>query len=114
MISVDKIKKALRNLYADSTQQELARRAGISQSYMGKLLNGKVPIEKMQLNIFLSLFPDITFDLDPENPEKEADNKAIIAWLERPENRAERLAILLKIEQEKKNNPGNDTVRKIS
>lgn len=116
MISVDKIRRALKNLYADSTQQELARRAGISQSYMGKLLNGKVPIEKMQVNILLRLFPDmiLALPLNAESMQKIQDDESIIAWLDRPENRVDRLELLAKIEREKKNNPGNDNIRKIS
>lgn len=116
MTNTEKIKKALKNLYMDSTQAEIARRAGISQSHVAKLLNGKTPIEKMQVNILLRLFPDmiLALPLNAESMQKIQDDESIIAWLDRPENRVDRLELLAKIEREKKNNPGNDTVRKIS
>ena len=106
MTNTEKIKKALKNLYMDSTQAEIARRAGISQSH----------VEKMQVNILLRLFPDmiLALPLNAESMQKIQDDESIIAWLDRPENRVDRLELLAKIEREKKNNPGNDTVRKIS
>lgn len=58
MIDVGMILKELREIYnAGSTQQEIADRTGLSQSYVADLLSGKRPIDGLTLKKFNQLFP---------------------------------------------------------
>ena len=61
MIDVGMILKELREIYnAGSTQQEIADRTGVSQSYVADLLSGKRPIDGLTLKKFNQLFPSAT------------------------------------------------------
>lgn len=64
MIDVGMILKELREIYnAGSTQQEIADRTGVSQSYVADLLSGKRPIDGLTLKKFNQLFPHAILQL---------------------------------------------------
>ncbi|MDD5728265.1 MAG: helix-turn-helix transcriptional regulator [Victivallales bacterium] len=110
----DQILSALREEARSTTQQEIADRAGLSQSHVGKILSGKSPVEKIQLGTFRKLFPDADIRLSGGVPDElDYEREAVVKWFFAPEHREERYALLSEIEQAKKNTESARTKSKM-
>ena len=59
----ESIKEAIRKECRKTTQQEVAARAGISQTHINGLLNGRKAISKMSIDTLTRLFPDLKISL---------------------------------------------------
>ncbi len=57
------IKDAIRKECRKTTQQEVAERAGISQTHINGLLNGRKSVKKMSIDTLARLFPDLKISL---------------------------------------------------
>lgn len=65
---IQEIEKALKETYSSGlTQHEMAKKLGISQVHVGRLLSGKSKVEKMELDTLLKLFPNAQIILNAES-----------------------------------------------
>jgi len=63
----DLLREAIRKECRKTTQQEVAARAGISQTHINGLLNGRRSVNKMSIDTLEKLFPDIKISLHGES-----------------------------------------------
>ncbi len=67
---------ALRAEYRNSTYKEMAKRSGISLSYIHDLVTGAKPINAMSIGKLYELFPDATIILKGEIPMQTIGNNS--------------------------------------
>lgn len=76
------IKQAIRKECKKTTQQDVASRAGISQTHVNGLLNGRREINKMSIDTLSRLFPGMKLTLHGDQPDSKLSSidQKIIAF----------------------------------